>query len=685
MKIKISFGLFLFAAITSFVYLPFFTDAKFIAISMISGNSFIVAQNKLGNRYARGNGVVQDYKASIKWYTKSAEQGFANAQFNLGVNYEHGDGIAQDFNEAIKWYMKAAEQGFADAQFNLGQMYLNGKGVPLNLNEAITWWRKAAEQGMPEAQYNLGCLYEEGKSVPKDEVEATKWYKKAAEQGFADAQFNLGRNYSYDNEGQDYSEAIKWLKKAEEKGSVKAQLLIGIMYENGQGLPKNLIESAKWFRKAAENGSSLAQTKLAVIYRDGQGVPRDYALSYMWFSFAAAQGEENASRLLPLLEPQMSQDQIAEAQRLAREWKKPSPEALSKFAEPIVYKNIVDVASTNEKVKTAINKLSSVWFKQDFQYRADKIRVVFIKSQSIDESGKFDKDCHPCGVDIAAVTYKQINNDWQLISKQKNIKIDGKFGDTPKIKQANIIRLTPNKVLFLITDSGLHQGYEDTSESLYLFSQNKWVDLGYIPSGGDYCFYVDKGHATKCYKFAGKISVIPSEKEYPDLLVTKTGTELDEKQNIIKAKNSLYIFKNGKYTEQVGADTEIAAHQAIKYKTQARDQAKANGTSAKAESMAKKEKICGIKANTYLLAADGRDNGFTPKQALGHMVQAKDEQDWKMKIDDFEHSGVPLAWMKEAINQVYFDPRFINARGNGFFMQMLNLCLFGSKRYEPLK
>ena len=222
-----------------------------------------------------------------------------------------------------------------------------------------------------------------------------------------------------------------------------------------------------------------------------------------------------------------------------------------KYGEPyLAYKDLVDVASTNEKIKTASDKLSSVWFKQDFQYGADKIRVVFIKSQSIDESGKFDKDCHACGVDIAAVTYKQINNDWQFVAKQENIKIDGKWGDAPKIKQANIIRLTPNKVLFLITDSGLHQGYEDTSESLYLFSQNKWVDLGYIPSGGDYCFYVDEGHATKCYKFVGKISVIPSEKEYPDLLVTKTGTELDEKQNIIKANNSVYIFKNGKYADE---------------------------------------------------------------------------------------------------------------------------------------
>ncbi len=223
------------------------------------------------------------------------------------------------------------------------------------------------------------------------------------------------------------------------------------------------------------------------------------------------------------------------------------------------HKDIVDVASTNEKVKTAIDKLSSVWFRQDFQYGADKMQVVFIKSQRLEENGDI-VGCHACGVDIAAVTYKQINNDWQFVAKQESIKIDGKWGDAPKIKQANIIRLTPNKVLFLITDSDLHQGYEDTSESLYLLSQNKWVDVGYIPTGEDYCFYLDEGHTTKCYKFKGKISVIPSTKDYPDLLVTKTGTQLDEKRNVIKAKNSVYVFKDGKYTEQIGVKAESSAN-----------------------------------------------------------------------------------------------------------------------------
>ena len=43
------------------------------------------AQFNLGNRYAKGLGVPQDYKEAVKWYRLSAEQGVAQAQYNLGV------------------------------------------------------------------------------------------------------------------------------------------------------------------------------------------------------------------------------------------------------------------------------------------------------------------------------------------------------------------------------------------------------------------------------------------------------------------------------------------------------------------------------------------------------------------------------------------------------------------------
>ena len=48
-------------------------------------------------------------------------------------------------------------------------------------------------------------------------------------------------------------------------------------------------EAAKWFRRAAEQGLANSQNKLGLMYEQGEGVPRDYVLAYVWFSLAAAQ------------------------------------------------------------------------------------------------------------------------------------------------------------------------------------------------------------------------------------------------------------------------------------------------------------------------------------------------------------------------------------------------------------
>ena len=54
------------------------------------------------------------------------------AQYNLGNMYYRGEGISEDYAEALKWYRKSANQGFAKAHVNLGVMYDNGKGIPEN-------------------------------------------------------------------------------------------------------------------------------------------------------------------------------------------------------------------------------------------------------------------------------------------------------------------------------------------------------------------------------------------------------------------------------------------------------------------------------------------------------------------------------------------------------------------------
>jgi TPR repeat protein len=151
---------------------------------------------------------------------------------------------------------------------------------------ALREWRPLAEQGDALAQYNLGVLYRKGRGVPQDDVQARQWYAKAAAQGQAKAQFNLGT-----------------------------------LYFNGEGVPKDYPQALRWFRLAADQGEAVAQTKIAIMYDEGQGVSQDLVQAYKWYSLAATNGDKPAAELRDALAKQMTPAQIAEAQKLAREWK----------------------------------------------------------------------------------------------------------------------------------------------------------------------------------------------------------------------------------------------------------------------------------------------------------------------------------------------------------------------------
>jgi hypothetical protein len=112
----------------------------------------------------------------------------------------------------------------------------------------------------------------------------------------------------------DYKTAIKELRPLAEQGNADEQFILGLMYDNGQGVTKDDQTAVKWYRKAAEQGQANAQTSLGVMYALGQIVAKDEVLAYMWFNLAL-NGELRdfiAKRMLP--------EQIAEAQRLSREW-----------------------------------------------------------------------------------------------------------------------------------------------------------------------------------------------------------------------------------------------------------------------------------------------------------------------------------------------------------------------------
>ena len=115
------------------------------------------------------------------------------------------------------------------------------------------------------------------------------------------------------------------LFKAAEQGESDAQVNLGLMYKLGKGMMQDDVEAEKWYRKAAEQGSAFAQFKLGMLYQEGEGVPQDYVLAHLWFNLAASRAAPENKKVLTdsrdRIASRMSSAQLAEAQRLAREWK----------------------------------------------------------------------------------------------------------------------------------------------------------------------------------------------------------------------------------------------------------------------------------------------------------------------------------------------------------------------------
>ncbi len=170
---------------------------------------------------------------------------------------------------------------------------------------------------------SLAGPYEDGLAAYQsgDYEKALKFYREAAEVGNPDAQLLLGfLHFSGDGVAQDYAVALKWFLKAAAQGDARSQAQLGVMYENGKGVPQDYGTAARWFRKAAEQGYGLAQNSLGLMYAIGQGVKRDYTQAHKWLNLAAAQEVKDAQENRDAVAKLMTSDQVAEAQRMAREW-----------------------------------------------------------------------------------------------------------------------------------------------------------------------------------------------------------------------------------------------------------------------------------------------------------------------------------------------------------------------------
>ena len=99
----------------------------------------------------------------------------------------------------------------------------------------------------------------------------------------------------------DYATAIRELRPLAEQGLAAAQFNLGLLYGNGQGVPKDDAQARQWYEKAAVQGHAEAQVNLGILLMYARGGQQDYKMAVYYLRLSANQGNDLAQRKLGLM------------------------------------------------------------------------------------------------------------------------------------------------------------------------------------------------------------------------------------------------------------------------------------------------------------------------------------------------------------------------------------------------
>lgn len=331
---------------------------------------YLNAKYQLARAYSRGEGVAADNEQSLSWLTAAADGGHVDAQYYLALALDSGRGVAIDRRRALSWMLRAAENGFVQAQRHLGKQYLQGDGVEAQPDEALRWLGQAVRAKDPIAQYLLGIALSGDHGIAEDPEEAQIYFSLASDAGYPPATTALG---DYALSGRvtepDLELAVTLFRKAVEQGDPAAALQLGQLAGEGklEGLtaPHSAVPWAmiaaragdgaalEWVRQQADAGVRPAQTayaiwliadqgqaeaaiaylrpaadlgdveaqyQLGMLLTKGEGIEQDYVNAHSWLNIAATGGHDEAGNMRGVIAELMTQEQVAEAQGVARKF-----------------------------------------------------------------------------------------------------------------------------------------------------------------------------------------------------------------------------------------------------------------------------------------------------------------------------------------------------------------------------
>jgi len=246
----------------------------------------------------------KDWDGAIEMCTRGLA--YSPSVYEITLSLYRGLGLAQygkgDYDAAIATFNvplnndSANRMGWNNARHFTGNLRTNVVSIYYNRGRAYLQKDMYEEASADYKTCIAFCdVYQDEKNLAQ--------YRDAAGERLASVPYDQGLAAA--GEG-DYAKALKLYQKAADMGNSSGIMNIGVLYYQGQGVPKDEAKAVELFRKAADMGNANAMSNLGTCYATGNGVQKDLKKAVEWFKKAVANGNENSKKFLAKAEAELA-------------------------------------------------------------------------------------------------------------------------------------------------------------------------------------------------------------------------------------------------------------------------------------------------------------------------------------------------------------------------------------------
>ena len=488
------------------------------------------AQTNLGWMYEMGKGVPKDSQKAVNWYQLASNQGIAIAQKKLNLLLDQTKKPLQENNTNSKDFKSFEEiKNLHSITASLRSELEQIKSEQANAIEATNQGKAKAKQEKLTSIIDNPSKFKAGRDSFRE--------NKLDVDLFDTAINSLGRK--------EFTTALQLFTDLANRGMAEAQINLGMMFESGQGVLQNFDEAIKWYQLAASQGLIKAQEKLnllvskaaaaqvnfglGVAFENGQGVPQDIMEAIRWYQLAADQGLIKAQEKLNLLLNKKFSKTVVKNKII-----RPTNQAITKAKEEKLAR-VREQEKRREKYNTEIRDLqaATISLRSELeQINLEKVRAIEANSQAFSKA-KEDN--------LARLMEKRI-----LEEKNKlRVVLNKRKSDKNDIKKTSV----SNSTQLLQRDINRNNSQRITSKGLFSTHLERWAQAWEKQNIELYLsFYSKIFKGSKEGYEDWKISRETALKRHTNISIQLKNIRIFQSKNTVEV-NFIQIFKSDGYSD----------------------------------------------------------------------------------------------------------------------------------------